>query len=181
MSFEQRKNKATLLEDKIKEYFKNMKIEYALSGYENIISSDNFKDVIREKKDKTSERIRFFPDFTVVNKTSWLIEAKNSICIEKQAYNNYMDLNRIGYNVGIIFYKDGKLLFVDISELRLKPAYCKNVPILENVWLAPRELSKVDYLKWKTEHQKASGTTFGYIDFDNSKMIELNQKDVIAV
>ncbi len=172
MSFEQRKNKASILEDKLKAYFDSIGVEYALTGYENFISTDNFKDKIRKATDNTAERIRFFPDFTIINKQVWLIEAKNSITIEKRAYDNYMGLSMMGYNVGIIFNKDGELLFANINDVVLKKAYGK-MPIIDGVWLAPREMSDNEYFEWKAKHPKASGTTFGYIDFEKTKIIKL--------
>ena len=172
MSFDIRIQKAKVLEEKMREYFASKGINYALSGYEHLESSDNFMESIRRLDDGTSKRLRYFPDFIATNKKAWLIEAKYSQTIEKDAYDNYMDLDMIGYNMGIVFYKDDKLLFANITDLVLQTVTNAIIPVIDNIWIAPRQMP--NYFEWKSKHPQSSGTTFGVVDFNKTNFTRLN-------
>ena len=124
--------------------------------------------------DTTAKRIRYFPDMILLNKKAWLLEIKNSKTIEKDAYDTYIDLYGIGWNVGIVFFEEDNnvLRFTDIYnlEFNLPKTY---LPIIDKYWIAPRNLPQDEYQEWKSKHGNASGTTYAYIDFVNSNFENL--------
>lgn len=144
--------------------------EFAKSGYEELISSSpEFKERIQKLDTKTAKRIRFFPDYQLVSELdAHLIEVKASKSMEKSAYDIYMDLQSIGYNVAVMIYDEDFdiLKAVRINKLCFQHIRHADCPIIDNIWMAPRNMSDTEYRAWKHRHPKASGTTFGFIDFD---------------
>lgn len=152
------------------------------SGYENW-GDEIFRGRIKQLDDITAKRIRFFPDRTILGqKGAQLVEVKNSISIEKDAYDTYMDLYRTGYHVGIVFrIEDGTqyasegfviLLYCDINSLQAKVPedryLIRNgicIPVIDDVWIAPRNLPDQEYYEWKKLNPRASGTTYALVDF----------------
>jgi len=166
MSFAERIEKSNELTHRFIKYCKLKNLEYAFSGYENLIQSSAFGNKIKTLNDTTSMNLRYFPDIVLLNKKAWLIELKNSKYIEKAAYDNYMNLDNIGYNVGLIYYIHGEMRFVEISKLRFCQIINSDCPIIDNIWLSPRLMSDDLYFAWKSKHKSASGTSFGIIDTD---------------
>jgi len=142
-------------------------IDYANSGYEELKQSKNFQQRLKELDSKTAKRIRFFPDKICIFKECKLIEIKNSIFIERDAYNTYIELNNIDFKCGIIILYDNKLYFNDIKNVEFEKAFSYEIPVENNIWLCPRKLSKEKYYKWKNKHPKASGTDFAKINIKN--------------
>ena len=147
-------------------------IPFIRSGLESKEMENNFVEIIRENKNAYNQIIRYFPDFIVyINNTMWLVECKNSLAIEKDAYDVYCQLSQQGYNVVVVFSKDNEIQITPLSEIKLKaPNWYDNTPI-EGIWAYPRKLingdEKTEYLKWKERHPNASGTAMSAFDFDN--------------
>ena len=182
-----RKIKSNIAVEKFTEFCKKMGINFAFSGYETLLSSSpDFMRKIKElsNNDKTSKLIRYFPDITLVHKKSWLIEIKNSKYVEKDAYEIYCELSK-NYNIAIIVYDTDTdtLLFCEIKNLNFVKQIRKDVPIENDIWIAPRKFSekwtKKDYVKWK-EKTCGSGTTYGKISFEHSKFELLKFNDIIT-
>lgn len=177
MSFTKRIKKSEEAVYRFDKYLEDNGIDFSKTGYEDLTSSPSFMESIRDCNDGTSKRLRYFPDRTIVSKKCMLIEIKHGSSIEKDAYDNYTDLNNIGYNVGIVFYKDDDLLFCEISELTFNNALQwkklsdKNIvmPIIDNVWHDPRSMNDHDLHIYKSIYPRGSTTSFAYIDFDNTK------------
>ena len=168
MGFKERIEKSERAIDAFVEWAKENGLNYAFIGYEKLISSSEFKNKLKDMDDITAKRIRYFPDMILLNKKAWLLEIKNSKTIEKDAYDTYIDLYSLGWNVGIVFFDEDEniLRFTNIYSLEFKLPRI-NLPVIGKYWIAPRELSDNDYKKWKNEHPEASGTTYAIIDFEN--------------
>ena len=166
MSFAERIQKSQIAVEMFDEWLDEHHIPYAKTGYEELRASGPFMNTIRRLDDKTSARIRFFPDrCTSLNQTT-LVEVKNSETIEKIAHDTYIELDNIGFSVGIVCLRRDTMLFCNISELVLQETWSnEGVPVEGMFWLAPRAMSSSDYQAWKTKHPHASGTTYGRIDF----------------
>jgi len=175
MSFRERIEKSERAIKAFVEWAKEKGLNYAFIGYEKLISSSGFKNKLKDMDDITAKRIRYFPDIILLDKKAWLLEIKNSKTIEKDAYDTYIGLYSIGWNVGIVFFEEDKniLRFTNIYNLEfsLPRTY---LPIIDKYWIAPRKLPRLEYQEWKTEHPNASGTTHAYIDFINSNFSNLN-------
>lgn len=175
MSWNFRTEKAQIAIKAFIEICKKRNFEYAYAGYENYKSSDNFKEKIKQLKDNTSFIIRFFPDFYIAKgKNSYLAEIKNSKFIERDAYNTYMYLNKIGYKLYIIFFINNKFYICYIQQLKIQNIKNADAPIINNKWIAPRKLDYKNYIMWKKKHSKASGTTYGCVDFENTNFKIIN-------
>lgn len=182
MTWKKRQEKQIIAEDKFREWCERNNISWAKSGIEQLKQDKSFLERIHKLKDSTSVRLRFFPDFIIAGKECYLIEVKNSSSIEKTAYDVYMELSvQLGYNVGIVILKDSTLLFCNIEDLKIvvKTDIEKHLikcPIINSIWLAPRQYSKEwteeNYLEWK-KAVGGSGTTYGYIDFENTNFKKL--------
>lgn len=167
------------------DYLISNNIPFAKTGYEDFNSNGAFMEKIRKLNDETAIRMRYFPDRTVANSHVTLIEVKHSKSIEKDAYENYIDLANINYDVGIVFYMShslsrNELWFCKIKDLMLSEAwqYAKKhnlfIPVKNIYWYFPREMNNTDYYKWKKKY-KGSGTPYANIDFDSTKWDVLNK------
>lgn len=160
--------------ERFDKYLAYHSIPYALTGYEDLAASEPFMQRIRQLNDTTSNRIRYFPDRCVVGKKTRLVEIKHSDAIEKDAYDTYIDLSSIGYDVAIVVLHNKKMLFADINDVVIKAAHSNRIPVVDGKWLAPRELPENEYLQWK-RISHGSGTTHGWIDFETTPFIELEE------
>jgi len=167
MSFETRINKSKDAIKRFIEYAKEKQLDYAYSGYEELKSSPEFQDKIRKIDDITAKRIRYFPDMILVGKKTWLLEIKHGKTIEKDAYDTYMELHNLCWNVGIVFLNNDNLKFIRINDLMFILPKKYNIPIIDDYWIAPRKMDKERYYEWKKIYPNASGTTYAYIDFCN--------------
>lgn len=181
MSFLSRIEKSEIAVNAFDNYLRSKDIDFSKTGYEDLSSSPSFMEKIRKCNDGTSNRLRYFPDRTIINKKCMLIEIKHGTSIEKDAFDNYMDLEKIGYNIGIVFYKDGHLLFCEISDLQFEPArQWKKIsnnglemPIVDGVWYCPRHMNDDDYFKYKNLYLTGSATSFAFINFEKTNFITL--------
>lgn len=177
MGFEERLTKSQKAIKRFDDWCDRNDIAYAKSGYEELISNkpEEFKKLIQNINTETAKRIRFFPDRIVALQDVTLIEIKNSKTIEKDAYETYVNLNNIKYKVGVVILHAYILSFVLIKQLIIKEVnehntpiiWRYNIPVIDNIWIAPRLLSKKKYSEWKQE-SGGSGTAYGIIDFNNT-------------
>jgi len=188
MGFKERIDKSEKTLNLFVGWCKENNISYAYSGYEKLKQSREFKNNMQKLDSVTAQRIRYFPDLIIASKKAWLIEIKNSEFIEKDAYETYMDLSSIGYNVAIVDIYENQLLFIDIVNLKikntkrdpLKALVNKDLIPFKDEWFYPREWLNEDspyynpesYKKWK-EKSGGSDTPFGVIDFENSEKVIL--------
>jgi hypothetical protein len=183
MSFTERTKKSTNAIQRFTDFCKKNKVEFAHCGYEHWNKTDNFQKWMRDSEDKTAIRIRYFPDIMTMTMTKaitkgTLTEVKSGNFIEKAAYDNYMDLHRIGYNVGIVFLHKDRLNFCYIQDVKLEKLadVFIGAPVVDGIWVSPRNLSEEKYLEWQRSRKKSSsGTTFGIIDFPNMKFTILKE------
>ncbi len=179
-NFEARKNKGQQLQNQLIAFLSKNQIDFLYSGYERMTGSKNAGKNIKYKNDKTSLFIRHYPDISLISKQSILIEVKNSSGIEKLCYENYISLrNDLGLNV-LLFLRNMKLC--RIENLKFKKAWptCPKtkikIPIIDDVWLSPRLLDKDDYYKYINAYKNtSSGSTFAFIDFDETEFIDLGK------
>ena len=171
MGFKERIKKSEITKDLFINYCELMSLEYAYSGYEELKQSNKFKEMIQKIDSVTAQRIKYFPDLIFADGEGWLIEIKNSTYIEKSAFETYKDLKSIGYNVAIVNIYFGQLIFMDISDLKLKTIENIKIPH-DQCWIYPRKLSQEEYFNWKNNH-KGSETSYGIIDFNESNFIIL--------
>ena len=188
MGFKERIDKSEKTLNLFVGWCKENNISYAYSGYEKLKQSREFKNNMQKLDSVTAQRIRYFPDLIISSKKAWLTEIKNSNFIEKDAYETYMDLSSIGYNVAIVDIYENQLLFIDIVNLKikntkrdpLKALVNKDLIPFKDEWFYPREWLNEDspyynpesYKKWK-EKSGGSDTPFGVIDFENSEKVIL--------
>jgi hypothetical protein len=151
----------------------------ALNGTEH--THPDFVNKLRNSEDPTSLSIRFQPDgVAYIGNTprSFYFEAKSSSTIEKNAYDQYMNLACNGNIVVLFFGSSGdEIVFrwVFVEDLKFtnseyllkkfknqKGSKQKYIPIIYN-WFYPRKLNDIDYNEWKVKY-KASGTPYANID-----------------
>lgn len=178
--FDKRLNKGQELNDFFNDFLVNNKLSYIESGYEFNKDYYNAINLIKNKNDKTSKFVRYYPDKTLTGKSkSILIEVKNSSGIEKECYENYLSLIN-NLNIEILFLLKNKKLckcqdlkFNDVNEYDIKAKM--KIPVIDKVWKAPRLLNEYDYQNYlKAYKYKTSGCSFAFIDFKNTKFYELN-------
>lgn len=151
----------------------------ALNGTEH--THPDFVNKLRNSEDPTSLSIRFQPDgVAYIGNTprSFYFEAKSSSTIEKNAYDQYINLARNG-NIVVLFFGSDKneIIFkwIFVEDLKFKNSKYllkkfknqngskqKDIPIIDN-WFYPRKLDDSDYNEWKKKY-KASGTPYANID-----------------
>ena len=141
-AFGGRISQSQLLENRIFQDLDSWGFIYAINGTEH--THPEFVGKIKDSTDLTTLSIRFQPDgvFTFENKSAY-IEAKNSVFIERLAYENYMRLHQSGYRVYTVFFNREKdsIGFCRINQLKfvdvLKTPNPKCWPIVDG-WLSPR-------------------------------------------
>ena len=177
-AFQNRIQQGKELEEYLNNFLIENKIAFFNTGYEFYKSNYGAFELLKTLKDNTSKFIRYYPDKTLVGKKSILIEVKNSTGLEKQCYDNYLNLHNSGVIV-LLFLKNKKLcklenlVFKELVEFDSKAQM--NIPILDKVWKHPAELSKQDFFKYTQAYKGAtSGNTFAYFDFDKIKFYELD-------
>ena len=149
--------------DVIFSQLKQWGFQVALNGTEH--THPDFIKSLHCSEDTTSLSLRYAPDGVVAFgpkvKTAY-VEVKNSIFIEKNAYENYMRLYRNGCTVAIVVKdnRTSKIGFSLIENIVLKKAWDKDWPYDGN-WIYPRK--HPDYNKIHNE-RKGSGTPYGTID-----------------
>jgi len=151
----------------------------ALNGTEH--THPDFVDKLRHSEDPTSLSIRFQPDgVAYIGNTprSFYFEAKSSSTIEKNAYDQYINLTR-NSNIVVLFFgsvgDEIKFKWIFVEDLKFtnsenllkkfknqKGNKQKDIPIIDN-WFYPRKLNDSDYNEWKIEY-KGSGTPYANID-----------------
>lgn len=177
--FKNRIQQGKELEEYLNNFLIENKIAFFNTGYEFYKSNYGAFELLKTLKDNTSNFIRYYPDKTLVGKKSILIEVKNSTGLEKQCYDNYLNLNNSGVQV-LLFLKNKKLCKLqDVKFKKLQEFDSKaqmDIPILEEVWKHPKGLkSQVQYQQYlNAYHGKTSGNTFAYFDFNKIKFYDLN-------
>jgi hypothetical protein len=178
--FKERTEKGKIAISKFIEKLETKNISYAHTGYEDWVATSEFYDQIKNIHTHSSNRIRFFPDLSIIYKgETFLIEIKNSSGIEKECYETYLDLEKIGYKINIAFYlqesffcfsRPSSLPFnkisktikgIDISEYISE---CEKFILMQKMKIENKqkfyELKKVF---------KNSGNDFGYVDKNKMK------------
>lgn len=186
MSFDKRLERAKSYETALISMLNSSGFVTALNGTEH--THPDFVNQLRNSEDPTSLCIRFQPDgVAYIGNTprSFYFEAKSSNSIEKNAYDQYMNLSRNG-SIVVLFFGSGnkevtfKWVFVENlkfanSEYLLKRFKAmhgskqKDIPIIDN-WFHPRKMSICDYEEWKRSYS-ASGTA--YANVEQSCLLEL--------
>jgi len=165
MSFELRKQKGNKSQEIFERYLKSQSIEFARQGCEFWDSTDNYLNELKQRMDRVSYQIRFTPDYSVIKNEIWDIEVKSKFTIEKLAYEMYLERSK-SRNVGLVVVFRNSIWFSDIRDLVLKPPeqskWLPILPVKDDVWLCPRDLSKERYMEWKTK-TGGSGCSFAYI------------------
>jgi hypothetical protein len=182
-NFEKRLSKGQLLYDELLMYMSDNNIEYFLTGYENLNSTQNARLNIIRNTSKTSLFVRHYPDITTTfEKDTVLIEVKNSSGIEYHAYNTYRLLREsLGLNI-LLFLKNKK--FCKIEDLRFNKTKEYDsvskmiIPIKEEYFRAPELLDKDSYLRykeaWKNRTNSSSGDSFAFINFEETKFFDID-------
>jgi len=197
--FSNRLKKGQIAMDKFVKKLDSMNIGYSLTGYENWISKNGFKDRIIRINTKTSENIRYFPDLSVISEKQndvILIEIKNSSGIEKKCYEHYMELEKI-YKIYIVFYKNEKFYYSEPSNTPFQKSNIKNFshipdislsklgnyamighwecPVTDDgIWFLMQRLKQIDidlYFNLK-RYLRNSGNDFAFIDFSQLKELK---------
>lgn len=177
--FKERIEKGKIAISKFIKKLESRNIPYAYTGYEDWVATPEFYSEIRNIHTDSSNRIRFFPDLSIIYKgETFLIEIKNSSGIEKECYETYLDIEKIGYKINIAFYLDeGFFCFSKPSTLPFSKISktIKGIDISEYIsecekFLLMRKMKDEDRHKF-FELKKVfrnSGNDFGYVD--KSKM-----------
>ena len=155
----------------------------ALNGTEH--TNPYFVGGLKSSEDKTSLMIRFQPDgvASIGNiPRSVYVEAKRSKFIEKNAYDSYMDLHKIGGIVFVVFGiydKDNKSLeikFIDIQKLKFIPALTNSKwPVIDG-WISPRS-----HNNWHLEKQTFTGSGTPFLQIDQICLIQWSQFKKYAI
>jgi len=106
-NFALRLEKSVTFEKAIFNRLQELGFTVAINGTEH--TNPKFTNQLRHSTDQTSLSIRFQPDGVAsIGKTprSFFVEAKNSTCIEKRAYEQYMKLANNGNIVIVVFNFD---------------------------------------------------------------------------
>ena len=134
--------------------------------------------------DSTAKFIRYQPDHIAIKDDKvFFFEPKKGDAIEKDAYQIYFNLFKIGCDITLFIKEDNNNIYeIPIQELKLIsgkekvesfPNHWIKVPTDENDWIAPRLLEKSKYNQWK-RITKGSGTSHRYFDFKNMKEYKLD-------
>jgi len=169
-------DKAQILVDMFRLYCSSHGLDYAETGIEIRKFTKQFMNKLRSDRNDFMKIMRYFPDFVVYNKLKevWLFELKNSLFIEKDAYESYCALRKEDLNIGLVFLYKNAMQFVNIDDIVLKLPLFTDTPT-EEVWCMPRLLDDEKYAIWKSQHH-GSGTPFSVIDLDNTKYTTLLNK-----
>tara|TARA_R100000773_G_scaffold19377_1_gene17441 strand:+ start:1450 stop:2028 length:579 start_codon:yes stop_codon:yes gene_type:complete len=182
-NFKNRILKGKILSVFTESFFKENKIPFITTGYENF-NNYLYKESIKNLQDNLSLYIRFEPDYSIIyNDKSFYVEIKNSSGIEKKVYNHYKALQEKINTKILIVNKNKKISFLDdIVFQNMNSFHCKvsniNLPIVDNVWITPNKLNEIQFENYLESYNKAkkytSGDTFAFIDFYNTKDYDLN-------
>lgn len=169
-------DKAQILVDMFRLYCSSHGLDYAESGIEIRKFTKQFMNKLREDSHDFMKIMRYFPDFVVYNKQKevWLLELKNSLFIEKDAYESYCVLRQDGLNIGLVFLYKSAMQLVKLDDIVLKVPSFPDTPT-EDVWCIPRLLDNEKYAIWKNQHS-GSGTPFSVIDLELTRYTTLLNK-----
>lgn len=169
MGFEDRANLSSTYEDKLFESIYSQGFMFAKNGTEH--THPDFVGELHYSSDQTSKAIRFQPDGVAcignIPRTFY-VEAKRSVTLEKDAYEQYTKLHSVG-NIVVIFFAKYESAWSFIEDIQFEPAeqtvnrYNNNLPIIDG-WISPRELPIDEYRKWKKKFPLASGTPYKKVD-----------------
>lgn len=182
--FDKRALKGSELQLEFVSWLNDNGINYLLSGYEHQNGSENARGIITKQSNNTSLFVRHYPDTTIITiNHTILIEVKNSSGIEKQCYDTYMSLkNGMGLNV-LLFLKNKMLCRVEDLMFYNMKEYDRIaemvIPVIDGIWRNPRAMERNQYMLYLGAYAKAkkytSGSTFAFIDFENTKFIPLER------
>jgi hypothetical protein len=184
MGFKDRTTKGDAYFKTIDQFFSSHGYIVVKTGIEEHYSRAH-PDLLKLPQDLTSKYFRYHPDgFYIATKEnkSVYFDAKASDFIEKDAYLIYQLMMTMGLNVLIcIQNRRGQEFHVPMTALILisgkesiKPFKYK-LPLDSDDWIAPRLLSKPEYLKWKEKNPMASGTPYQYFNFEAMKQYQLQK------
>lgn len=144
MSFSNRLENAIKFENWTEDYCAKRMKSVARNGTEH--THPEFVALLRTNNKPRSKFVRFAPDGVMLKENGSVFhwEAKNSVNIEKDAYETYLKYEKVGCTV-IVFVKDrkgnvyyqnaGKISFLDSHEHVSK--FPNPLPV-ENGWISPR-------------------------------------------
>ena len=181
-NFKNRILKGKFLSDLTESFFKENKIPFITTGYENF-DTYKYKELIKNLKDNLSLYIRFEPDYSIIyNNKSYYVEIKNSTGIEKKVFYHYKYLQEKINTKILVVNKNKKISFLDdivfknIDNFRCYKCNM-NIPVIDNVWITPNKLNEIEFKNYLKSYSQAgkhtSGDTFAFIDFDNTEDYEL--------
>lgn len=166
MSFKDRISVADEFSAALFNSVKQMGFHVALNGAEH--THPDFVNLVKQSTDTTSLMIRFQPDGVASigrnEMRSFYLEAKNSNNIEKTAYEQYMNLYKIGGIVVIAFGKLGwgfnfieYIKLINGSDTVSKYDEHKRFPVIDE-WITPRGSNRWDDVRQAAG--QASGTPY---------------------
>ena len=175
MSFYNRIEKGKSLEKYLENLLEDFGVEYIRSGQEFY-------------KDEKNEYNRYNPDFTVctpILKKQFFLEVKNSTGIEEEAYNHYKSIqDNTKYDVYLFLLNKKFCKFYDLKLKKIDTFDHKSgleIPIKDEVFKQPRLLNEKDYRKYlKAYDFRTSGCSFAYIDFENTKYIDIVEEEILS-
>jgi hypothetical protein len=171
--FSDRIKRGNEFEDTIEGMIRSWGISIVRSGMEH--THPIFMQLLRASEDITSLMVRHMPDFTIAMgdpPSTAFLDAKNSVFIEKNAYENYKRISDIG---GLVF-----LVCNDKQSQRIVYQYLFNVrttnncnhkyrfPIDSDGWISPR-LDNNILANAKANGFRGAGTPYKKILTDNMK------------
>lgn len=132
----------------------------------------DFVAALRSSTDVTSLMIRYAPDGVLAYGKpahSAYVEAKDSVFIEKLAYENYMRLALYGGIVAVVFGQLGVIRYEFVENLAFSMSLNTTWPKDAEGWTCPRLHPQWEQLK---REYKGSGTPFKKIEW--SELLEWN-------
>lgn len=169
-NFERRATQGQEFSDRIFADLKRWGFQIAKNGTEH--THPDFVSALRSSTDVTSLRIRYAPDGVLaygMPARSAYVEAKNSIYIEKLAYENYMRLALEGCPVAVVFHQLQIVRFEFVENLAWVISAPGKWPLDAENWICPRLHPQWEQLK---REYKGSGTPFKKIEW--SELLEWN-------
>jgi hypothetical protein len=168
MTFQNRVTGSQPFEDSIITDLRSWGFELSKNGSEH--THVNFINKLQRSEDATSIMVRYTPDLVVAFGEipySAYVEIKKSVCIEKNAYLNYMRLMNGGANIFVVIDTGECIKFSRVENIKLYTGNNKNgFPIDDDGWISPRLDQKILAVAIKNGF-KGSGTPYKVISTGN--------------
>ena len=159
------------------EKLEQLGIKFEQTGREHKLQDPYLSQQLSFDKTQTGFFLRFMPDFVCYQeKCFFFAEIKYGASIQKDAYEQYLAIEKFGVNIYIFFYFKEVFYYCLPSAIPFYQYPSKNglqyhslakvnIPV-EGIWVKPRDIrktSEADFQKWRRFNAGSSGATFAHV------------------